>query len=58
MINEGTDLAELQAVSKVYYDKLDELIKTSKELLSQYYIEYDNEDLPEITEIEIKSMMN
>ncbi len=58
LINECNNLAQLQAVSTVYYDKLDELISTSKELLFECYTEYDEQDLPEIQEIEIKSMMN
>ena len=51
LIQEGCKLKEYQNISKIYYEKIDELINKSKKLISKYYTEYQDE-------IEIESMIN
>ena len=53
LIQEGTRLKELQPVSRIYYDKLDELIASSKQLIARYYTEYDDEN-----DLQVNNLIN
>ncbi|MBQ6653914.1 MAG: DUF3969 family protein [Erysipelotrichaceae bacterium] len=55
LIQEGVQLKELQQFTSLYYEKLDSLISSSKQLIARYYTEYDDVDR---NEIEIKSALN
>ncbi len=41
LLQESCELKELQGFTKQYYEKIDKLITDSKNLISQYYTEYD-----------------
>ncbi|MCR5067555.1 MAG: DUF3969 family protein [Erysipelotrichaceae bacterium] len=55
LIQEGVQLKDLQQFTSLYYEKLDSLISSSKQLIARYYTEYDEIDR---NEIEIKSALN
>ncbi len=41
LLQESCELKELQGFTKQYYEKIDKLITDSKNLISQYYTEYE-----------------
>ncbi len=55
LLQESCQLKELQGYTKLYYEKIDKLIADSKDLISQYYTEYDDEDTDPLTN---KSMLS
>jgi hypothetical protein len=55
LIQEGVQLKDLQQFSQLYYEKLDNLISSSKQLIARYYTEYDDFSK---NDIEITSILN
>jgi len=54
LLQESIHLKELQPVSNLYQEKLDELINSSKLLISKYYTEYEDKTV----EIKTKNVLN
>lgn len=55
LLQESSHLKELQGYTKLYYEKVDKLIVESKNLISKYYTEYEDEDGEQFNE---KSMLS
>lgn len=45
ILDDGIGLKDLQPISSIYYDKIDELIQRSKSLLQSYYTEYSDSSI-------------